>query len=79
MARPISGWDLLLLRVELAFQDSSVWVGARQIGLVVLPPRPRQGEERLLEEVTLRVVFWVMRAVAGPQALGIPLGIQSWF
>lgn len=43
LARPISGWDLLLLRVELAIQDSSVWVGAGQMGLVVLPPPPSTG------------------------------------
>lgn len=43
LAQPISGWDLLLLKVELAFQDSSVWVGTGQMSLVVLPPLPSTG------------------------------------
>ena len=67
LARPISGWDLL--GVELPFQDSSVRVGAGQMSLVVLPPLPLTGRGKASEKATLRVVFWVTRAVSGPQAL----------
>lgn len=66
-----SGWDLLRveLGVELLFQDGSVRVGAGRMGLVVLPPPPSTGGGKASEKATLRVVFWVTRAVAGPQAL----------
>lgn len=55
--------------MELPFQDSSVRVGAGQMSFVVLPPPPSTGRGKASEKATLRVVFWVMRAVSGPQAL----------